>query len=185
MIGRRRRRTPARQQPIGRGGTRRRRYMPTTMARQQPIGTQRRRRRTPAMQQPLSNRAASLSAALNRRRGRTPARQQPMPRQPSLGLGARAMGFFNEGGKMSADDKKLMKAYKKGSDKTYSPVGLRSKAARYRGAKAAVLKKAPEGSKGKGLKKLPEKVRNKMGYKAKGGSVVARQVKGFGKARKR
>lgn len=164
MIGRRRR-TPARQQPIGRGGTRRRRYMPTTMARQQPIGTQRRRRRTPAMQQPLSNRAAS--AALNRRRGRTPARQQPMLRQPSLGLGARAMGFFNEGGKMSADDKKLMAAYKKGSDKTSG------------------LKKAPEGSKGKGLKKLPEKVRNKMGYKAKGGSVVARQVKGFGKARKR
>lgn len=156
MIGRRRRgRTPARQQPIGRGGTRRRRYMPTTMARQQPIGTQRRRRRTPAMQQPLSNRAASLSAALNRRRGKgveggtrkikkpvsttrgrtipaaqravfqnafkkakRPSRQQPMLRQPSFGTGIGQMGFFNEGGKMSADDKKLMAAYKKGSDKT-------------------------------------------------------------------
>ena len=38
------------------------------------------------------------------------------------------------------------------------------------------LKKVPAGKKGKGLKKLPTKVRNKMGYMKKGGRV------GMGKA---
>ena len=33
------------------------------------------------------------------------------------------------------------------------------------------LKKVPEGKKGKGLKKLPKKVRNKMGFMKRGGKV--------------
>ena len=33
------------------------------------------------------------------------------------------------------------------------------------------LKRAPAGKKGKGLKKLPNKVRNKMGFMIKGGKV--------------
>ena len=33
------------------------------------------------------------------------------------------------------------------------------------------LKKVPSGKKGKGLKKLPKKVRNKMGFMKKGGNV--------------
>tara|TARA_R110000868_G_scaffold305417_1_gene566462 strand:- start:142 stop:258 length:117 start_codon:yes stop_codon:yes gene_type:complete len=33
------------------------------------------------------------------------------------------------------------------------------------------LKRAPAGKKGKGLKKLPKQVRNKMGFMKKGGKV--------------
>ena len=33
------------------------------------------------------------------------------------------------------------------------------------------LKKVPTGKKGKGLKKLPKKVRNKIGFMKKGGKV--------------
>ena len=33
------------------------------------------------------------------------------------------------------------------------------------------LKKVPTGKKGKGLKKLPKQVRNKMGFMKKGGKV--------------
>ena len=35
----------------------------------------------------------------------------------------------------------------------------------------AELKKTPEGSKGKGLRKLPTDVRNKMGFMKRGGAV--------------
>jgi hypothetical protein len=34
------------------------------------------------------------------------------------------------------------------------------------------LKAVPEGKKGKGLKKLPKKVRNKMGFMKRGGKVI-------------
>ena len=41
------------------------------------------------------------------------------------------------------------------------------------------LKKVPTGKKGKGLKKLPRKVRNKMGFMKKGGKVRLWLVKVF------
>ena len=34
------------------------------------------------------------------------------------------------------------------------------------------LKAVPKGKKGKGLKKLPKKVRNKMGFMKRGGTVI-------------
>ena len=42
------------------------------------------------------------------------------------------------------------------------------------------LKSVPEGNKGKGLSKLPTKVRNKMGYMKKGGKVM--KMRGGGAA---
>tara|TARA_R100000541_G_scaffold26807_1_gene36174 strand:- start:72 stop:188 length:117 start_codon:yes stop_codon:yes gene_type:complete len=34
-----------------------------------------------------------------------------------------------------------------------------------------ILKKVPAGKKGKGLKKLPKPIRNKMGFKKNGGKI--------------
>ena len=50
------------------------------------------------------------------------------------------------------------------------------------------LKPVPKGKKGKGLSKLPKKVRNNMGYMKDGGRVMKKdggriQIQGFGKAR--
>jgi len=45
------------------------------------------------------------------------------------------------------------------------------KASKLHAGQAKVLKKVPAGKKGKGLKKLPKQVRNKMGFMKKGGSV--------------
>ena len=49
------------------------------------------------------------------------------------------------------------------------------------------LKRAPAGKKGKGLKKLPKQVRNKMGFMKKGGKVKGYEhggsVKGKGKCK--
>ena len=49
------------------------------------------------------------------------------------------------------------------------------------------LKKVPAGKKGKGLKKLPKQVRNKMGFMKKGGKVKGYEhggsVKGKGKCK--
>ena len=42
------------------------------------------------------------------------------------------------------------------------------------------LKAVPEGNKGKGLRKLPTEVRNKMGYMKKGGKVM--KMRGGGAA---
>jgi len=45
------------------------------------------------------------------------------------------------------------------------------------------MKRAPSGSAGKGLRKLPTSVRNKMGYMKKGGTVVTKKktAKGMNK----
>ena len=42
------------------------------------------------------------------------------------------------------------------------------------------LRKPPEGKKGKGLRKLPKKVRNKMGFMRQGGPVMMVQGRGCG-----